>query len=230
MEKMTEYGKKTVVWSDLWIGFKAFLVWFVAKLLLMTVRVKSLNSDQIKTIQQEGTPIIYAFWHGRQLVLFKANPEKKLAVLASHSRDGEMQARICKRFGLEVVRGSSSRGGMTSLLGLSKMLKKKMAIGMAVDGPKGPVYSAKPGVVMLARQSGSPIVPITVGFVRSWQLSKTWDKFLVPKPFTTAYVAYGQPLYIGTCSSPNEIEKTTSRLSEKLVDLTAKVDSLQGEG
>ncbi len=123
-----------------WIRIKAFVIWLIARIVLFTVRLKVHKLENLEEARKHQKPIVYAFWHGRQLGLFKANPEKRLTILASLSRDGAMQALICKKFGLEVVRGSSSRGGLSGLMALGRKLRSGSAIAMAVDGPKGPAF------------------------------------------------------------------------------------------
>ncbi len=208
-----------------WVGIKAFFVWLVARLVLGTLRVRIRYRDRLARARELGRPILYAFWHGRQLALFKANPEARLAVMTSLSRDGEMQSRVCRRFGLQVVRGSSSRRGLAGLMALGRRLQAGFSVGMAVDGPRGPAFEAKSGIVVLARRSGSPIVPMTAGFGRSLELKKAWDRFRIPLLFTRATVAYGEPILVPKRASSQQMRATTARLTASLRALTAEVDA-----
>ena len=177
-----------------------------------------------------GKPVLYAFWHGRQMVLFKFNPEKHLAVLTSLSRDGEMQARVCRKFGLEVVRGSSSRGGLQGLVKLRKRIRAGISVGMAVDGPRGPVYKAKIGLVLLSSQTQAPIVPVSAGLRRKVVPSRAWDCFQIPLPFSSATVAFGEPMLVPPRLSPEELGKVADDLTTRLRTLTQEVDSRQKSG
>lgn len=215
---------------NLWSRIKAFVVWLVARVVLATLRVRTLYLDRLAQARELGRPILYAFWHGRQLALFKANPEAALTVMTSLSRDGEMQASVCKRFGLKVVRGSSSRRGFSGLMALGRRLKDGISVGMAVDGPRGPVFEAKSGIVVLARRSGAPIVPITAGFGRFMQLKKAWDRFLIPLPFTRATVAYGEPILVSRKATSAQMREATARLTESLQRLTEEVDAHSRRG
>jgi lysophospholipid acyltransferase (LPLAT)-like uncharacterized protein len=210
---------------SLWAKIKAFFVWLVARVVLATVRVRNLYLDRLARARELDRPVLYAFWHGRQLALFKANPEARLTVMTSLSRDGEMQASVCRRFGLKVVRGSSSRRGFSGLLALGKRLKEGFSVGMAVDGPRGPAFEAKSGIVVLARRTGSPIVPITAAFGRSLELKKAWDRFLIPLPFAKATVAYGEPILVSRKATSQQMRDTTARLTESLRALTSEVDA-----
>jgi lysophospholipid acyltransferase (LPLAT)-like uncharacterized protein len=216
--------------SSLWIRFKAFLIWLIASLILATVRIVTKGAANLEKARAGGKPILYAFWHGRQLALFKVNPESNLTVLTSLSKDGQMQAHICRRFGVHVVRGSSSRGGLAGLIALGRAVQSGFPIGMAVDGPRGPAFAAKPGIVALARRTGSPIVPITVGFGSRKQLSGAWDKFQIPLPFTRATVAYGKPLVVPPGATTEEMNRIAEQLGERLRELTLGVDADDPKG
>ncbi len=225
---MTAGRKGTRPSLGTWI--KAFLVWLAAHVLMATVRFRVRHVERLERARESGKAVLYAFWHGRQLALFKANPESRLAVMTSLSRDGEMQSLICRWFGLDVVRGSSSRSGLSGLLALTRSLKQGTAVGVAVDGPRGPAFEAKPGITTLARVSGSSVVPITVGFRRRWELGRTWDGFQIPKPFTIATVAYGEPIVVSADASRDAVRQATQRLTASLRTLTAEVDEPSGAG
>jgi len=207
----------------LWL--KALAVWLLARALLATIRVRRLGPAQGALEGAVPGPGIYAFWHGRQLALVKAIPVKGLVVLTSLSRDGELQSRILRRFGLEVVRGSSSRGGLGGLLALGRGLKAGRSVGMAVDGPRGPVYSAKPGAVALASRTATPIIPLGACFQKRWELTRAWDRFQIPKPFTIAWVALGAPIHIPTRLSPQELQEKVEELNASLLALTREVET-----
>jgi len=204
--------------------FKAFLVWLLARMLLATLRVRVSGGDSLQRLRREG-PLVYAFWHGRQLALFGAIPERPLAVMASLSRDGQMQAEICRRFGLEVVRGSSSRGGLGGLLGLGRRLRHGRSVALAVDGPRGPAHQAKPGVVALAAASGRPIVPVAVGLRRKLVLRRAWDRFQIPAPFTRVQVAFGEPLQVESAPGSARLEEIARELDRRLRALCDEVDA-----
>ncbi len=211
--------------SACWLKIKAWLVWFLVKIVISTVRVKRVHLERLQEARRFGKPILYAFWHGRQFLLFKHRPEKKLMILASMSRDGQLQREICSRFGLDVVRGSSSRGGLAGMIRLAKGLRSKTAVAMAVDGPRGPLQVAKPGVVALARQTGSPIVPVSVGMRRYWELKRAWDRFRIPVPFTRAMLGYGRPIDASQAYSSQDVEHISAELTRVLNALTDELDA-----
>jgi lysophospholipid acyltransferase (LPLAT)-like uncharacterized protein len=213
--------------NSVWTRIKAWIICLLARLLFLTIRVRLRHEDRIDAARRSGRPLLYAFWHGRQLGLLKGNPErgKRLAILTSQSRDGQLQTGVMRCFGLEVVRGSSSRGGLAGLVGLTRKLRSGASVGMAVDGPRGPIFDAKPGIFALARQSGSPIVPISVGFSRYWELRRTWDGFRIPKPFATAWIVVGQPRYVDRGPGVYTLSEQTESLSGALCELTELADA-----
>lgn len=195
--------------------------WAIVSLWSRTVRVRYVNREIPQRLLSEGKNFIYAFWHGRQFLLFHSHRNSGVIIPASESRDGEIQAGILKRFGFEVVRGSSKRKGDRALLGMVDGLRKGKNIALAVDGPRGPVYEVKQGITYLAGKLNKPIVPVITSARRYWILEKIWDKYLLPAPFTRGVVLYGQPITVnGTAdeeleSKRKELEATLNRLLEE---------------
>jgi lysophospholipid acyltransferase (LPLAT)-like uncharacterized protein len=136
-------------------------------------------------------PVVFCFWHGRQAGLFAHPRPRPVAVLASRSRDGALQARILARLGFDVHRGSSSRGGASGLMSLVRAVRGGADAAFAVDGPRGPSHSAKPGAILAARAAGAAIVPVTVRASRQWVFAKAWDGYALPKPFADVELVRG---------------------------------------
>jgi lysophospholipid acyltransferase (LPLAT)-like uncharacterized protein len=186
----------------------SFIGWLVISLWSRSVRIRFVNRETRDRFAAEGTNVIYAFWHGRQFLLFHHHRDTGIVIPASESRDGEIQAGILKRFGFDVVRGSSKRKGDRALLGLVDGLRKGKSIALAVDGPRGPIYEVKQGVTYLAGKLNKVIVPVSTGARRFWILEKIWDKYLLPVPFTEAVIVYGESI---TVNGINEEELETKR-------------------
>lgn len=142
-------------------------------------------------------PFIFGIWHNR-IPLFgsmvRRDLRRRLAVLISASRDGNYGASVIRHIGLHPVRGSSSRGGMKALRELLRELERKRAIIIPLDGPRGPRYEIQPGIFLLARKSGVPIVPACLNAADRWQL-RSWDMTQIPKPFSRVELRLGQPLF-----------------------------------
>jgi lysophospholipid acyltransferase (LPLAT)-like uncharacterized protein len=130
-------------------------------------------------------PAVYCFWHRCVFPATWFYRNRDIAVMTSESYDGEYIARIIERFGFRAVRGSSSRGAVRALLGMHTEIEQGRVAAFTIDGPRGPMYVAKPGPVLLARNTQVPLVVFHIALEKAWVL-KSWDRFMVPKPFTRA--------------------------------------------
>lgn len=201
-----------------------FLVWIALSIWSKTIRMQLVMPEASERASSSGKGCIYAFWHGRQFLLFHCHRNSGIVIPASESRDGEIQANILQHFGYEVVRGSSKRKGDRALLGLVDALRKGKIIAVGVDGPRGPVYQAKPGVLYLAGKLGIPIVPGTTSAKRHRIIEKIWDQLLVPMPFTKGVLLYGEPIIVQGISE-QEIEEKRKELELALNTLTVQADN-----
>ena len=172
--------------------WQRFLIWLIGWAGYFLVRVVGPTLRYAVSIEEGGprhwyvAPVIYPFWHRCLIPACFLWRKKQIAVLTSTSFDGEYIARILNRFGYTPVRGSSTRGGVRGLLGMQRELESGHAVAFAIDGPRGPMYVAKPGPLLLARVTGLPIVCFHVALEDPWVLTKSWDRFMVPKPFSRA--------------------------------------------
>lgn len=188
-------------------------------------------NPQAEALLNAGTPVIYALWHGRMFLLFKSVPLDKVAILVSPSNDGEFITRIAQCIGFRhFVRGSHKRGGTQAILGLHKALQEdKHSIAFTVDGPRGPRYVVKPGIIRLASQTGAPIIPLGAG--SRWLLTKfdkAWDHFHAPLPFTDMHLTYGEPLHVPTGLSEEEILLYSRQLEAELMKINLDADAHYG--
>lgn len=142
----------------------------------------------------DNAPCVYAHWHGDELVLIGHYSYRRLAALSSLSKDGSIMALTLSLLGYRVFRGSSSKGGARGLLSLIRAVRDGAQAALAVDGPKGPIYEVKPGVVELARKTGQLIVPVRTFASRAWFIPRAWNKSYVPMPFSRVTVKYGAPI------------------------------------
>ncbi len=144
-------------------------------------------------------PVIIAFWHSELLMqpfLYKKVRKRgKVAVVISDHFDGEIIARVMRFFNISSIRGSSSKRGVKALLEGIKRLKKGYDVGITPDGPRGPRKSVAGGIVTLAKKSGAKIVVFSYAPSKYWQL-KSWDRFLIPKPFSTIDFYISEPIDI----------------------------------
>ncbi|HUJ17329.1 MAG TPA: lysophospholipid acyltransferase family protein [Nitrospirota bacterium] len=198
--------------------------WLLISFWSRSVRIRFVNRSVPDRLKAEGKNFIYAFWHGRQFLLFHNHRDSGVVIPASESRDGEIQAGILKRFGFDVVRGSSKRKGDRALLGLVEGLRAGKNIALAVDGPRGPIYEVKPGVTYLAGKLGKVIVPVAASAKRFWILEKIWDKYLLPLPFTRGVIVYGEPVVVKGIGE-EELEATRHTLTDALNKVMNQADA-----
>jgi len=175
------------------LNFLSFVAWLIIQLICRTLKIKKINFDNVKKLNKN---VIYAFFHGEQFVLVFTHKWQNVAIMTSYSPDGELQTRILKKFGYDIVRGSTSKKGATSgTLQLVEKLNKGQSVAVAVDGPHGPGFKIKPGIIFLSQKTSLPIIPVRV-IVKNAIRFNNWDKYILPLPFTTAYIIYGKPFYI----------------------------------
>jgi lysophospholipid acyltransferase (LPLAT)-like uncharacterized protein len=161
--------------------------------LLATLRRRVIVADErLHPAEPIRERFIYAFWH--ESLLAVASQPAKVNVLISLHADGEIITQICRALGIGVIRGSTTRRGGAAML---EMLHSGRETHLAItpDGPRGPRRNFQVGAVYLASKTGLPIVPIGVGFSRAWR-AKSWDRFAIPLPFSTAYGVVGAPIVV----------------------------------
>ncbi len=214
--------RRRITYSDRFINFVASLAVFIITVYIKTLKIKYyFHPDFLKL---DRTKVFYGFWHGRQFLLVPSFGSWHISLMSDLSWAGEIQTRILSRFGYVVVRGSSKRRGAQALLAMKKVIEKGTAGAFALDGPSGPIYKSKPGIIFLAQKMGYPIVPLTTSADRAWILKKTWCRYLLPKPFARCYVAMGKPIWV----LKKQTGLTAEELDRILIDWTAQADQKVG--
>jgi lysophospholipid acyltransferase (LPLAT)-like uncharacterized protein len=184
------------------------------RLLAMTWRMRPVNDDEVVAARASGQRVIFTLWHGELLPLLWYHRGQGVAVVISEHRDGEIIAQIAERLGYATVRGSTSRGGGRALIGLMRAIEAGRDGAVTPDGPRGPAHVFAPGAAIAAQRTGAPLAMIRASATRAWRL-KSWDRFLVPKPFATVRVIYG-PLTSVDATSPREAAEQAPRLQAVL--------------
>ncbi|HVP36951.1 MAG TPA: lysophospholipid acyltransferase family protein [Terriglobales bacterium] len=193
-------------------------------LLGKSLKIEWVGEENLEEIRQRNGKVLYALWHGRMLILSYTHRGQKNQVLSSRHRDGEIIARILMNLGFGTVRGSTTHGGYEAIMQMSNKVKEGYDIAITPDGPKGPAFKVQPGAVVIAQKSGVPIIPITNSAQRRWTL-KSWDKFIIPKPFSRAVVIIGKPIYVPAELSPEELDSKSKELEKSLNYLTEEADN-----
>ena len=172
----------------------------IIRALASTWRYHVTNADAIRGLRSHQQPFVFAFWHGTMLPLVWLHRDEGVPVVISEHRDGEIIARIVERFGFRTIRGSTTRGAARALLGIVRELESGAEVAVTPDGPRGPARKFASGALVAAQRVGIPIVCIGVAASRAWRL-KSWDAFMIPKPFSRVYVAYAAPTYVDATSA-----------------------------
>lgn len=193
-----------------------------------TWKIAYVDERWVERARYRFPQVIYAFWHGRLLPLSFTHRGRKIHVLASEHRDGELMGRTISHLGFGHVRGSSSRGGARAIMNLVGKVRQGYDLGITVDGPRGPRHVVKPGCVEIAKLSGAALVPITTSSSRHWSFS-SWDGFQLPQPFTKVIVYYGEPLFVSPRADGAEVEQARLILQERLEEITVKADEYVAE-
>ena len=196
-------------------------------LLFNTMKIEREGFERVKPIISSGK-VIFAVWHSRMLLFAYLCKGLNGTAMVSRSKDGEIIARVIQRQGHEVVRGSTRRGGLQALSRLIKKVKEQNRPCLMVpDGPQGPRSRVQPGIIILAKKTGYPIVPISYS-ARKIKVFASWDRFILPFPFTKCRAIYGDPVYVPQNTDENEGKKRLILLENELNRITFDVDRHYG--
>jgi len=174
-----------------------------------------------------GSQVAIAIWHRNSIGCMLSHAWRRLGILISLSFDGEVIAFVAKKFGIHAARGSSSRGGSDAFKQLLKLNKQGYDLGITVDGPRGPIYKVKPGIIAVASRTEMPILPLAAIGRREWVLHKAWDSFRIPKPFTQIICLYGEPIVIPKGLESSRFDEYAERVEAALMKLEAEIESMK---
>lgn len=217
-----------LLWSHHWI--MRSVVWLLACwlcLLYRTLRPVYIQRHYEQRAWAAHTPIVLAGWHGRMLYFLHLYRQQHFTMLVSQSRDGDFISDVLQRFGVHTTRGSSSRGGAQALLTMIRYIQDGGHVAITPDGPRGPRYIVKSGVLAVAQQTGAAIVPVTYN-ARWKKVFRSWDAFLMPLPFSRIVVVYGAPIYVPTEASHALLQTKRQELEMCLRQITAMADQYFG--
>ncbi len=175
----------------------------------------------------QGEPMIYAIWHNRlffSLLIHRRYIQpraggRRLAAMVSASRDGALLSAVLNDFGVQPVRGSSSRRGSQALLELKSWADQGLDIALTPDGPRGPAYAVQSGVVALARLTGRRLVPAALN--ARWKLRlKSWDRFQIPLPFGPINVVFGPSMEVSEGADELALEEARAEMQRRMLAIT----------
>ncbi len=200
----------------------AKLLYYFIRLLNMTYRyhfIDATNKEKARGMGPHKT-YIFSIWHQNLLpgILAHSTGHEFFTMIISESKDGELVATTCEEFGHKPARGSSTRGGKKALVQMVQYLKQGYPGAITVDGPKGPKYQLKYGIIEMAKLAECPIVPYTAFPTRYWEFKKSWDQFRFPKPFSTIYIVIGTPIAIPRDLAPERYQDFANFIAERMHD------------
>ena len=194
----------------------------IIRALAITWRLRITNAAAWRELRSRRQPFIFAFWHGTMLPLVWTHRGEGVPVVISEHRDGEIIARIVESFGFKTIRGSSSRGAARALIGIVRELERGSEVAVTPDGPRGPARRFASGALVAAQRVGVPIVGIGVVASSAWRLN-SWDRFMIPKPFSRVQIAYTLPTSVAATSA-REAEGEAPRFESLLNHALAEAE------
>ncbi|HOL93750.1 MAG TPA: lysophospholipid acyltransferase family protein [bacterium] len=212
--------------TNSWLPFLASLpAYLYIQLVGKTNRFRCVGPNYHDLLKQKQGPFLFALWHSRVMIPVYHVRGKQVAVIVSRSRDGEYIAQVMKRFRIHATRGSAFRSGTEGLLGLVHWLKNGGHAVVPADGPRGPREVIQPGIIQLARLTGVPITPICLSASRCHRFN-SWDRFVLPYPFGTIYLASSEPIPIPRDLPRSEFEAKRLELEQAMRHVTEIADAL----
>ena len=197
------------------------MVWFFITCVCATLRKRVILKGNAGEILGKKQCII-ALWHNRTFTpcyvyRYCVDSKVPMSMLTSASKDGALLSTVAGDYGMRTVRGSSHRRGAVGFRDMLRELNEGCCMCITPDGPKGPRYKSRAGVIRLASVSGLPILPLCVDIPSCWRIKKAWDGFVIPKPFSRVNVLVREPLHV-----PSDIdEETQKEYMEKRDELLA---------
>ena len=205
----------------------ATLVFVAIRAVAVTLRSRVEDASGLFVGRTTGEPVIFSIWHNRLalcLVMYhrhvvRHQPQRKMAAMVSASKDGAMLARILELFGVQPVRGSTSRRGPQALRELTAWGAQGYDLAITPDGPRGPCYTVQSGVVSVAQLTGLPVVPVSYHLNRKTRL-KSWDRFQVPWPFARCTIRVGDVLRVPRDASEADRDRFQQELEARMRAIT----------
>jgi len=204
------------------------LAWTLIQFVGSTTTIVCRNRQVLDELRRQHLSPLFACWHGRQFFAYHLLRNQHLVAVASLSSDGEIISWALRRMGYDVVRGSSSRRSAGVLVEMIRKVKNGQGLAITVDGPKGPYHEVKMGVIRVAQATGNPIVPMAFSAERMWIARKSWDNYMIPKPFSRIYVKYMEPIFVPKNTAKEDLEIYRRRVQTSLEQGCREADEYCG--
>jgi lysophospholipid acyltransferase (LPLAT)-like uncharacterized protein len=194
----------------------AAVVFSVICLLGPSLRFEVLGWHHAEEVHASGKRCIWAFWHRVILPIVWWARNMGIVVMNTTAFDGQWTRKVIERLGFGTAQGSSSRGGLRGLAVMARRIEEGRDCAFTIDGPRGPRYVAKPGPVMLARKTRCPIMVFHVGVEHGVTFRKTWDQFLLPRPFSRTVIIFAPPIYVPEGADAATMEAKNAEMQKGL--------------
>lgn len=186
---------------------------------MSTFRHSFTADEEVNRLEAEGKKLVFFCWHNQIALLFGQSRRYRFVTMVSRSKDGDLVAPLVESFGHVAVRASSSRGASAGVKEMLEYMGKGLHAALTVDGPKGPVYKAKPGVLYLAKKADCILIPVLCNCKRFFRFN-SWDRFILPKPFAKIYIHLGKPIILSDCMEKEVVERELSEVQKTIMELT----------
>jgi lysophospholipid acyltransferase (LPLAT)-like uncharacterized protein len=194
----------------------AAAVYSVIRTLGPTLRYEVLGWQHAERVYVAKKQCIWSFWHRVIIPVAWWGRHRGVVVMNTTAFDGQWTRKVIEWLGFGTAQGSSSRGGLRGLAVMARRLEEGLDCAFTIDGPRGPRYVAKPGPVMLARKTGCPILVFHIGVDRGKTFEKTWDHFLLPKPFARTVMLFSPPIYVPADANAQGMETKHIEMQREL--------------
>lgn len=191
------------------------LVAWLMRIWFATCRVTLHNPENCFTAEEKDKTGIASFWHYSIVYILYHMRNYSATAMVSASRDGEYLARLAGAFGFETVRGSRNHKGLEGLKGMLRAIRKGSSAALVADGSQGPARIVQPGTLLLAAKTGVPIIPMVYA-ASSYISIHSWDKTIIPKPFSRVDFYYGEPFYVPEKVTADDLEQYRLQLEQRL--------------
>lgn len=189
-----------------------------------SLRLEVEGEEPLRAHLAAGGKIVLSSWHQRFYGGICYFARYRPVIMISRSRDGELIARLVELLGWTAARGSSTRGGRDALAAMADELQHRQVAGHIVDGPRGPARKIKVGIAVLAQRTNARIVPVYVAYARAWE-ARSWDRFQVPRPFSTVLIRFGPPIEVPSALAGDELERWCGELDQEFEREYARADA-----
>lgn len=219
--------KKRILNSRVMHFVLSLIMSLIMRLVYVTCRKEKRIPDASLPYTTGAKPAVFCFWHGRMIMQPFMKPKNRtMSVLISHHNDGALITATMLWFGIGSVRGSKKLGGAQALRALLEVTARGGNIAITPDGPRGPFQQAADGAAFVAVNTGYPLVSISFSASRYWRF-KSWDKFMMPKPFSRLVYVVSQPQDVRS-DAADAVQLATQQLQQHLSEQTAEADAACG--